>query len=117
MASKCACFLYCVLMALRLFIGSGARGKVKPEGRVSSIGMISILGWQAAEARDAEVWGLGRTGTRGLQGIHRKAVKTCLGESLYSHAHDSNYGRKHMFRKAWPTPWPGESRTSFIIIL
>ena len=26
-------------------------------------------------------------------------------------------GRKHMFRKGWPTPWPGEGRTSFMIIL
>ena len=52
--SVLAFFLVCY-MASRLFIGSGAQGKVKTEVRVSSIGMVSILGWQAAEASDAEI--------------------------------------------------------------
>lgn len=37
------------------YLGSGAQGEVKTEGRFSSIGMVRILGWQAAEASDAEV--------------------------------------------------------------
>ena len=52
--SGLAFFIVCYT-ASRLFTGSGAQGKVKTEVRVSSIGMVSILGWQAAEASDAEV--------------------------------------------------------------